>query len=157
MKPTDGCLTDAHFQAELNRCEYCEEKPCMKACPANCSPADFIMAARIGAKSDYRRAAAMILGSNPLGWVCGIVCPDTFCMKACLRRTFDTAIEIPSVQATILKKANAAGLAPFKRPALNGKSVGIIGAGPAGFGGARCSRRAATMSRSMNRVAGSVA
>jgi dihydropyrimidine dehydrogenase (NAD+) subunit PreT len=136
MKPTDGSLTDAHFQSELNRCEYCEEKPCMKACPANCSPADFIMAARAGAKSDYQRAAALILGSNPLGWVCGIVCPDTFCMKACSRRTFDTAIEIPSVQATILQKANKAGLAPFKRPVLNGKSVGIIGAGPAGFGAA---------------------
>ena len=94
------------------------------------------MAARVGEKSDYRRAAAMIMGSNPLGWVCGIVCPDTFCMKACSRRTFDTPISIPSVQATILKKANDIGLAPFKRAALNGKTVGIIGAGPAGFGAA---------------------
>jgi dihydropyrimidine dehydrogenase (NAD+) subunit PreT len=136
MKPSNGCLTDAQFRVELERCEYCEEKPCLTACPANCSPADFIMAARVGAKSDYRRAAAMILGSNPLGWVCGIVCPDTFCMKACSRRTFDTPISIPSVQATILKKANDVGLAPFKRPTLNGKTIGIIGAGPAGFGAA---------------------
>src|ERR1035437_3718524 len=69
MKKNDGSLTYAQLQAELNRCEYCEEKPCKEACPADCSPADFIMAARVGEKSDLRRSAAMIMGSNPLGWV----------------------------------------------------------------------------------------
>ena len=75
MKNNDGSLTAAQLQAELNRCEYCEEKPCQAACPADCSPADFIMAARMGAPSDYRRAGALIMGANPLGWVCGVVCP----------------------------------------------------------------------------------
>ena len=82
MKRSDGCLTDAQLRTELSRCEYCEEKPCQKACPADCSPADFIMAARVGEKSDYRRAAALIMGANPLGGVCGVVCPDYFCVKA---------------------------------------------------------------------------
>jgi glutamate synthase (NADPH/NADH) small chain len=136
MKSADGTLTDARFRAELERCIYCEEKPCQEACPAHCSPADFIMAARVGAKSDLRRSAAMILGANPLGWVCGVVCPDAFCMKACSRRTFDRPIEIPAIQATVLKKANATGLAKFLRAPANGKTVGIIGAGPAGLGAA---------------------
>ncbi len=136
MKNADGSLTDARFQAELDRCIYCEEKPCQEACPAHCSPADFIMAARVGAKSDFRRSAAMILGANPLGWVCGVVCPDYFCMKACSRRTFDRPIEIPAVQATVIKKANAVGLAKFLRAKPNGKTVGIIGAGAAGLGAA---------------------
>ena len=78
----------------------------------------------------------MILGANPLGWVCGVVCPDYFCMKACSRRTFDRPIEIPAVQATVLKKANAAGMAKFQRAPANGKTVGIIGGGPAGLGAA---------------------
>ena len=73
MKKADGSLTDAQLRAEVDRCVYCEEKPCMEACPADCSPADFIMAARVGEKSDYRRSAALILGSNPLGGVCGVV------------------------------------------------------------------------------------
>ncbi|MGZ4971975.1 MAG: FAD-dependent oxidoreductase [Limisphaerales bacterium] len=136
MKNSLGLLSDAQLKAELSRCEYCEGKPCQQACPAHCSPADFIMAARVGAKSDYRRAAAMIMGANPLGWVCGVVCPDTFCMEACSRRTFDRAINIPAVQATVMKKGYDAGLpkpAPVK---LNGKSVAVIGAGPAGFGAA---------------------
>jgi NADPH-dependent glutamate synthase beta subunit-like oxidoreductase/dihydroorotate dehydrogenase/Pyruvate/2-oxoacid:ferredoxin oxidoreductase delta subunit len=134
MKKADGSLTDAQFRAELERCVYCEEKPCREACPAHCSPADFIMAARVGEKSDLRRSAAMIMGSNPLGWVCGVVCPDYFCMKACSRRTFDRPIEIPAVQATVIKKANEVGMAKFQRAPSNGKTVGIIGAGPAGLG-----------------------
>jgi len=28
MKKNDGFLTDAQLRAELDRCEYCEEKPC---------------------------------------------------------------------------------------------------------------------------------
>ena len=136
MKKIDGALTDAQLRAELNRCEYCEEKPCKAACPADCSPADFIMAARVGASSDYRRAGALIMGSNPLGWVCGVVCPDYFCMKACSRRTFDQSINIPAVQASVMKRAYEAGLASFKAPKCNGKSVAVIGAGPAGLGAA---------------------
>ena len=54
MKKADGSLTDAQLRAELERCEYCEEKPCQEACPPHCSPADFIMAARVGEKSDLR-------------------------------------------------------------------------------------------------------
>jgi dihydropyrimidine dehydrogenase (NAD+) subunit PreT len=136
MKKNDGSLTDAQLRAELNRCEYCEEKPCRDACPADCSPADFIMAARVGGKSDFRRAGALIMGSNPLGWVCGVVCPDYFCMKACSRRTFDQAINIPAVQASVMKRAYQAGLGSFKAPNRNGKKVAVIGAGPAGLGAA---------------------
>ena len=136
MKKKDGSLSDAQLKAELNRCEYCEEKPCKDACPADCSPADFIMAARVGAKSDYRRAGALIMGSNPLGWICGVVCPDYFCMKACSRRTFDKPINIPAVQASVMKRAYEAGLGSFKAPEWNGKRVAIVGAGPAGLGAA---------------------
>ena len=136
MKRSDGCLTDAQFQTELNRCEYCEEKPCREACPAHCSPADFIMAARVGEQSDYRRAAALIMSANPLGGVCGVVCPDYFCVKACSRRTFDTPINIPAVQATVIQKANEVGMPEFKLAKKNGKTVGVVGAGPAGLGAA---------------------
>jgi dihydropyrimidine dehydrogenase (NAD+) subunit PreT len=94
------------------------------------------MAARVGGKSDYRRAAAMIMSANPLGGVCGVVCPDYFCVKACSRRCFDTPINIPAVQATVVKKANQSGPVVFKQAKRNGKTVGVLGAGPAGLGAA---------------------
>ncbi|MGE5250774.1 MAG: FAD-dependent oxidoreductase, partial [Bacteroidota bacterium] len=130
-------MTRHQLQAELLRCEYCEEKPCTRACPSNCSPFDFIMAARVGESSDIRRAAAEIMRNNPLGGVCGLVCPDRFCMAACSRKTFDRSIDIPRVQATLVAEAKElGGIPPFAVPAPNGKKVAVIGGGPAGLGAA---------------------
>jgi dihydropyrimidine dehydrogenase (NAD+) subunit PreT len=130
-------LTNHQLQAELHRCEYCEEKPCQEACPANCSPFDFIMAAREGNPSDIRRAAGEIMRNNPLGGVCGLVCPDTLCMAACTRKDFDGAINIPRIQATVVEMAKRQGGIPkFSTTKLNGKKIAIIGGGPAGLGAA---------------------
>jgi NADPH-dependent glutamate synthase beta subunit-like oxidoreductase/dihydroorotate dehydrogenase/Pyruvate/2-oxoacid:ferredoxin oxidoreductase delta subunit len=130
-------LSSAQLQTELLRCEYCEERPCREACPVNCSPADFIMAARIGNPSDIRRSAAEIMHANPLGGVCGMVCPDTLCMAACTRKKFDGAINIPLIQATIIEMAKSLGGIPeFSKPKLNEKKVAVIGGGPAGLGAA---------------------
>lgn len=130
-------LTDAQLKAEINKCEYCEEKPCKEACPVDCSPADFIMAVRKSSKADFERASALIMGSNPLGGVCGYVCPDYHCMKACVHRTFDNAVKIPQVQATIISNAKKLNCMPyFDKREKNGYKVAIIGAGPAGLGAA---------------------
>jgi dihydropyrimidine dehydrogenase (NAD+) subunit PreT len=130
-------MTPAQLQTELLRCEYCEEKPCKEACPAHCSPADFIMAARIGKASDIRRSAGEIMHANPLGGICGMVCPDTLCMAACTRRKFDGPINIPLVQATIINMAEKMeGIPEFSTPTLEGKKVAVIGGGPAGLGAA---------------------
>ncbi len=110
-------MTPAQLQTELLRCEFCEEKPCREACPVNCSPADFIMAARVGNPSDLRRSAAEIMHANPLGGICGMVCPDTLCMAACTHKKFDGPINIPLVQATIVEMAkNQGGIPEFSKP-----------------------------------------
>jgi dihydropyrimidine dehydrogenase (NAD+) subunit PreT len=128
-------MTKHQLHTELLRCEYCEEKPCTQACPVNCSPFDFIMAARVGNPSDIKRAAAEIMSSNPLGGVCGLVCPDRFCMAACSRKKFDGSINIPKVQATLVEMAKRLGGIPkFSIPAPNGKKIAVIGGGPAGLG-----------------------
>ena len=133
---TDSQIMTRHqLHTELLRCEYCEEKPCKEACPVNCSPFDFIMAARVGNPSDIKRSAAEIMHSNPLGGVCGAVCPDRFCMAACSRKKFDGSINIPKVQATLVEMAKKLGGIPkFSTPALNGKKIAVVGGGPAGLG-----------------------
>ncbi|MCM1323879.1 MAG: FAD-dependent oxidoreductase [Acetobacter sp.] len=113
---------------ELTRCLGCKVMPCAKACPLGVSPHDFIAAAKTG---KYADAAALIAAKNPLPQTCGLVCPDLFCQKACIRNRIDSAIEIPCIQAEVIKKG---GLPPLSLPQPNGKKAAIIGGGPAGLG-----------------------
>ena len=94
--------TKPQFNAETEKCLQCKAKPCMQACPVLCSPHDFIAAAK---NNDMRAAAELIAKQNVLGEVCGLICPDTFCMKACIRANIDSAIKIPAVQAYIMREA----------------------------------------------------
>lgn len=128
-------LTDSQMQAELEKCEYCEEKPCMKACPCDCSPTDFIKAVSVGEPSDIMRSAALIMGKNPLGGICGQTCPEKHCMDACVHDKFDSPVNIPAVQATIIEKAKLLNVMPkLVKFEPNGKKVAVIGSGPAGLG-----------------------
>ena len=130
-------LTEMQFKAEVQKCEYCENHPCKTACPANCSPFDFIMAAKVGEPQDYIRAAGLIMKENPLGGVCGVVCPDRHCMAKCSHKDFDGSVKIPEVQAYIVEKAKTLGGIPeFIKPKPNGKKVAVVGAGPAGLASA---------------------
>ena len=133
----NSILTDAQLEYELEKCENCEEKPCKDACPAGCSPMDFILAARVGLPSDYRRAAARILTANPLGGICGVVCPETHCMASCVHGGLNRPVNIPAVQATIIRKARELGAMPSLSDVDdNGRRVAVIGAGPSGLAAA---------------------
>lgn len=125
-------LTAPQLQAELEKCLQCPTKPCWKACPAQVSPADFIALAK---KGEWHAAAEEIARQNPLGEICGLICPDKFCMRACTRGHIDAPIRIPEVQAAIMQKArqSQAVSTPQTAPA-NGKKVAVIGLGPAGIG-----------------------
>ncbi|MFH1727974.1 MAG: FAD-dependent oxidoreductase [Pseudomonadota bacterium] len=130
-------LTDAQLKTEIIKCEYCKEKGCQEKCPVDCSPFEFIMAAKMGNPSDYKRAAGLIYKNNPLGGICGQTCPDTHCMSGCSRKDFDCSVNIPAVQATIVQKAKELGVMPeFKQAQKLDKKVAVIGAGPAGLGAA---------------------
>lgn len=131
---SDLYLRKAQFAAELEKCLQCPTKPCEKACPVGCSPHDFIAAAKGG---DINAAAALIAEHNPLGETCGLICPDKFCRRACLRQHIDAAIKIPAVQAEIMRQAREKDLLKTaEATAANGKKAAIIGSGPAGLGAA---------------------
>ncbi len=121
-------LNEAQLKAELEKCLQCPTKPCQKACPVGCSPCDFIALAKNG---EWKKSAQLIEQINPLAQTCGLICPQKFCMKACLRAKLDSAIKIPAVQASIMKKGR---VAEVPNVAHNGKKVAVVGLGPAGIG-----------------------
>lgn len=125
-------LNDAQFKAEVQKCLQCPTKPCEKACPAGVSPHDFIAKAAHG---NFDMARKMILAQNPLGETCGLICPDKFCRKACLRSHLDCAINIPKIQAYILKKCRENSMIAAKVDEKKQKFA-VIGSGPAGIGAA---------------------
>lgn len=127
----DIYYNSAQFEAEIRKCLRCKNKPCQKACPAGVSPYDFIGAAL---ENDFKKAGEMILASNPLAQVCGIICPDKFCRKACLRSHLDCALNIPKIQAYIMKKYRDSGFISAKKNENNSKKIAVVGSGPAGIG-----------------------
>ncbi len=129
----DIYLNSAQFNAELQKCLKCPTKPCEKACPAGVSPHDFI---EVAATGDFDKAGEMILQKNPFAEVCGLICPDKFCRKACLRANLDCAINIPKVQAYIMRKYRNAVFAREKKNAVKPQKFAVIGSGPAGIGAA---------------------
>ena len=93
-------LSKLQLDAELNKCLNCKASPCMHACPVKCSPKEFIGAAKA---KDYASAIQTIVHNNPLGHTCGLICPEHFCVKACMRAKIDNPINIPLVQATLVR------------------------------------------------------
>jgi ferredoxin len=106
------------------------EAPCTRACPAH---PDIPGTIRLIAAGDLGPALARLMELLPLAGTLAVICPAP-CRKACRRTRVDSAVDICG-----LKRAAArAGLAdpdPFTPPALprTGKSVAVIGAGPAGL------------------------
>lgn len=116
------------FKNELIRCLGCKVKPCAKGCPLGVSPCDFIAAAKT---EDYAKAAEIIAAVNPLPLTCGLICPDHFCQKVCVRAKAGGAIKIPELQAEVIKRGTVPALL---LPQSNGKKAAVVGGGPAGLG-----------------------
>lgn len=130
-------LSDRALKSELDRCESCVEKPCRAACPAGCSPADFIRAARGMSQSDFDRAGDMLRSQNPLAGVCGAVCREKHCVAACSKNKTGAPILIPAIQKAILERTIPGGaVRRFHAADQSLWRVAVIGAGPAGLAAA---------------------
>ncbi|MCB2000745.1 MAG: NAD(P)-dependent oxidoreductase [Rhodoferax sp.] len=126
-------LTLAQARIEADRCYYCFEAPCQVACPTGIDVPSFIQ--RI-ADNNIRGSAHAILSANPLGGMCARVCPtEVLCEEACVRNTHeDKPVEIGQLQRYATDAYFADPGAPmFTRAAATGRTVAVVGAGPAGL------------------------
>jgi len=109
--------------------------PCKMKCPANINIQGYIQLIK---KKEYVKAVNLIRERNPLGAICGRVCPAP-CETACTRANVDSALAIrqlkrfASDEEMKLVKSGELALPEQKTPAADAKKVAIIGAGPSGL------------------------
>jgi NADPH-dependent glutamate synthase beta subunit-like oxidoreductase/NAD-dependent dihydropyrimidine dehydrogenase PreA subunit len=104
--------------------------PCKTACPAHIAIQGYIKLASLG---KYSEALELIKKENPFPAVCGRICPRK-CESACTRGDIDDPIAIDEIKKFIADKdlEKTTRFVPKKMHAY-GKSIAIVGAGPAGL------------------------
>lgn len=120
---------------EANRCLYCYDAPCIKACPTSIDIPSFIKKISTG---NLYGSARTIMDSNPVGASCARVCPtEELCEGACVLNHASKPIMIGLLQRHATNWAIQNNATLFRKGEENGMSVAIIGAGPAGLSAAR--------------------
>jgi dihydropyrimidine dehydrogenase (NAD+) subunit PreT len=124
---------DAHEAlVESDRCYFCFDAPCMKACPTTIDIPMFIRQIQTG---HPETAAKTILDQNIFGGMCARVCPtETLCEEACVREAAEgKPVRIGLLQRYATDALMAEPRHPYERAATTGKTVAVVGGGPAGL------------------------
>lgn len=128
-------LTKQEAIEEANRCLYCYEAPCIQACPTGIDIPAFIKKIASG---NLKGSAKTIMTANPVGASCSRVCPtEELCEGACVLNHSTKAIMIGNLQRFATDWAMEQDLELFEPGERLGKSVAVVGGGPAGLSAAR--------------------
>jgi 2-oxoacid:acceptor oxidoreductase gamma subunit (pyruvate/2-ketoisovalerate family) len=104
--------------------------PCSACCPAGNDVVGFVQAVARGSEAE---AARILAETQPFPSICGRVCPAP-CMDGCNRRHYDGAVNIRALERWVGDRAEPprGGV----RAGTSGRSVAIVGSGPAGLAAA---------------------
>ncbi len=118
---------------EASRCLQCKKPVCIAGCPVGIDIPRFV---DMVAHGDFRRAAEIIREKNALPAVCGRVCPqESQCELVCVMGKKYQPLAIGRLERFVADYASQQnhGVAHFERAPSSGKSVAVVGAGPAGL------------------------
>ncbi len=122
-------------KAEAQRCIQCPAAPCMKACPVHNDIPGAFWLLELG---DLSGAADVFRETSELPEMCGRLCPqERLCEGHCVVGKNALPVQIGKLETFITETQRSSG--QYQRPtpaAATGRSVGIVGAGPAGIGAA---------------------
>ena len=126
-------FNENQLRMQADRCLGCGTPYCEWKCPVHNYIPDWLKLAGEGRIFD---AAELCHRTNSLPEVCGRVCPqDRLCEGACTLHDEYGAVTIGSVEKYIVDTAFKMGWKPdLSKVESTGKTVAVIGAGPAGLG-----------------------
>jgi len=128
-------LTNQEAIEEANRCLYCYDAPCITACPTDINIPSFIKKIASG---NLKGSAKTIMAANPVGASCSRVCPtEELCEGACVLNHSTKPIMIGNLQRYATDWAIKNDQTLFTAGEPIGKTVAIVGGGPAGLSAAR--------------------
>jgi len=125
-------LTPEEATVEAMRCLHCKTPTCIDGCPVNIQIDQFIDRVAMG---DIRGAADVIRLDSLLPAICGRVCPqEAQCEGACVLDKKHKPIAIGHLERYVADTIRTYGLEPpVEHVEPSGKSVAIVGSGPAGL------------------------
>ncbi len=126
---------------QSSRCEQCGIPFCSLHCPLGNNIPDWLM---MVAQGRMEEAYGVSAATNTFPEICGRICPqDRLCEGSCvLEQSSHGNVTIGAVEKHITEHAFTQGWVKPVRPAAElGRSVGIVGGGPAGLAAAEALRR----------------
>lgn len=132
-------LSDVDVERQAARCMDCGVPYCHTGCPVNNQIPDWN---DLVYNEEWEEAARNLHSTNNFPEFTGRVCPAP-CEEACTLNLEDVPVTIKTVEQSIIDKAWAMGwVKPIPAAVKTGKSVGIVGSGPAGMAAAQQLARA---------------
>ena len=127
-------LDDGQAKTQGARCMDCGTPFCNNGCPVNNIIPDFN---DLVFQGDWKNAAAVLHSTNNFPEFTGRICPAP-CEAACTLNVNDDPVGIKSIEHAIIDKAWAKDwVQPQKAKHRTGKSVAVVGSGPAGLAAAQ--------------------
>jgi len=124
------------------RCMDCGTPFCNNGCPVNNVIPDFNDLVYKGRPEDWKQAIHVLHSTNNFPEFTGRICPAP-CEAACTLNVNDDAVGIKSIEHAIIDRAWAEGwVAAQPAKARTGKTVAVVGSGPAGLAAAQQLARA---------------
>jgi glutamate synthase (NADPH) small chain len=126
-------LTEEEAKVQGARCMDCGTPFCMSGCPVNNIIPDFN---ELVYKQDWQRAIETLHSTNNFPEFTGRICPAP-CEPACVLAINDDPVTIKGIELAIVERAFEEGWIRPRPPAVRtGRTVAVIGAGPAGMAAA---------------------